>query len=307
MAQLVVPGRADAGRIAALLNARALALGGTSEESADRVARWFSVPVLDPQADMRLAVDSSGVAVGYADVSGPEDGTREAWVDLRAARGAPDALERLVAWAQGRGAERVGEGGRIEFFVDRRDEELRRRLEADGYSVVRSSFTMERPLGGEVEPPTWPGGISSRPFELRDAEAVYAAHEEAFADHWGYTPSSFAGWTSQHLGEGEEREDVSLWRIAWDGDEIAGLCLSRPRRGEDEALGWIEVLAVRRAWRRRGLGEALLREAFSALAARGKRAAGLGVDAENTTNAVSLYERVGMRVVGRSDRWEKAV
>ena len=54
-----------------------------------------------------------------------------------------------------------------------------------------------------------------------------------------------------------------------------------------------------------GLGEALLRESFALFAERGKRAAGLGVDAENTTGAVALYERVGMHVVRRSDTWER--
>jgi ribosomal protein S18 acetylase RimI-like enzyme len=66
-------------------------------------------------------------------------------------------------------------------------------------------------------------------------------------------------------------------------------------------------LAVRRPWRRRGLGEALLRDAFLRFAERGKRSAGLGVDAENTTGAVALYERVGMHVVRRSDTWERTV
>ena len=70
-------------------------------------------------------------------------------------------------------------------------------------------------------------------------------------------------------------------------------------------MGWVGVLAVRRPWRRRGLGEALLRESFALFAERGKRAAGLGVDAENTTGAVALYERVGMHVVRRSDTWER--
>ena len=64
---------------------------------------------------------------------------------------------------------------------------------------------------------------------------------------------------------------------------------------------------MRRPWRRRGLGEALLRESFLRFAERGKRAAGLGVDAENTTGAVALYERVGMHVVRRSDTWERTV
>ena len=75
MPELVVPAVEDAGRIAAVINARAIALGGATEESAEGVARWFALPFIDPAEDMRLALDDGGTAVGYADASGPEDGT----------------------------------------------------------------------------------------------------------------------------------------------------------------------------------------------------------------------------------------
>lgn len=302
MPELVVPTVADAGRIAAVINARALALGGESEESAEGVARWFAMPSLDPEADMRLAVNAAGAAEGYGDVSGPEDGTPKAWIDLRVLPGRPEALGLLFAWAQSRGAERVGTGGTIQVFADERDGSLRGTLDEDGYVVVRSSYEMERTLDDSFEPPVWPAGIEVRPFDERDAAAVHAAQQEAFADHWGYTPTSLESWRAFNLGRAA---DTTLWRVAWDGDEIAGLCINASRRGEDDTVGWVEVLAVRRPWRRKGLGEALLREAFVAFAERGKRAAGLGVDAENTTGAVALYERVGMHVVRRSDTWER--
>ena len=302
MPELVVPTAADAGRIAAVINERSLALGGATEESASGVARWFAMPSLDPEADMRLAVSAAGRVEGYVDVAGPEDGTPTAWIDLRVLPGNVEALGLLFAWAQERGAERVGPGGKLQIFADERDGALRERLAQAGYVVVRSSYGMERGLDGDLEPPAWPAGIEARPFDERDARAVHVAHDEAFADHWGYTPSSFESWRAFNLGPAAE---TSLWRVAWDGNEIAGVCINDPRRGEDDTVGWVAVLAVRRPWRRRGLGEALLRESFLAFAERGKRAAGLGVDAENTTGAVSLYERVGMHVVRRSDTWER--
>jgi len=303
VSELVVPTVADASRIASVINARSLALGGETEESAEGVARWFAMPSLDPEVDMRLALSATGVMEGYGDVSGPEDDTPRAWIDLRVLPETPEALDLLLAWAQERGVERVGAGGKLQFSVDERDEALRCRLDDAGYTVVRSSYGMERSLDDAPEPPVWPPGIETRAFDERDAAVAHAAHEEAFADHWGYVPSSFEGWRAFHLGS---TADPTLWRVAWDGDEIAGLCINAPRRGEDDTVGWVEVLAVRRSWRRRGLGAALLREAFATFADRGKRAVGLGVDAENTTGAVSLYKRAGMRVVRRSDQWERS-
>lgn len=302
MPELVVPTVADAARIAAVINERSRELDGATEESADRVARWFTDATLVAETDMRLAVGDSGAVEGYADVSGPEDGTPKAWVDLRVPSGRPEALELLFAWAQARGAERAGAGGKIQFFADERDAPLRTLLDDAGHAVVRSFYAMERALEGDLVPAALPDGVLVRPFGLAHAMAVHAAQNEAFADHWGYTPSSFERWCALNLPDGE---DTSFWRVAWDGGDVAGLCINRPCHGEDETVGWVDVLAVRRPWRRRGLGEALLGESFRAFAEHGKRTAGLGVDAENTTGAVSLYERVGMHVVRRSDTWER--
>lgn len=304
MPELLVPTAADADRIAEAINARSLALHGVTEESVEGVAGWFRLPSLDPAADMRLAVGERGRGEGYADVSGPEDGSPRAWVDLRVRPGCSASLELLFGWAEARAADRVGTGGAIQFFVDEADEATCARLAAGGYAVVRSSFEMERALDDTLEPAVWPAGLELRPFEEAHAHAVHAAQQEAFADHWGFAPETYAFWRSHNLGPAA---DVSLWRVAWDGDEVAGLCLNRPRRGEDDTVGWVATLAVRRPWRRRGLGEALLRESFLALAARGRLRVALGVDAANTTDAVALYERVGMHVVRRRDTWERIV
>ena len=71
----------------------------------------------------------------------------------------------------------------------------------------------------------------------------------------------------------------------------------------EPGLGWVGILGVRSPWRRRGLGDALLRASFAALYERGLRRVGLGVDTENVTGALRLYERAGMRAVRRTDSW----
>jgi ribosomal protein S18 acetylase RimI-like enzyme len=53
----------------------------------------------------------------------------------------------------------------------------------------------------------------------------------------------------------------------------------------------VHVLGVRPAWRKRGLATALLRHIFRDFQQRGATRVGLGVDGENTTGAVRLYER----------------
>ena len=98
--------------------------------------------------------------------------------------------------------------------------------------------------------------------------------------------------------------DPSLWFLALDGDRIAGTALCFPR---SEQLAWVRGLGVRRPWRGRGLGMALLQHAFAAFYARGMRIAGLGVDAQSPSGATRLYERAGMRVTEQYDTLEKTV
>lgn len=76
---------------------------------------------------------------------------------------------------------------------------------------------------------------------------------------------------------------------------------------EDATLGYVSALGVRRPWRHRGLGLALLRNALRAFRARGMTRAGLDVDGENLTGAVRLYERAGMHIVKQRDTYEKAL
>jgi ribosomal protein S18 acetylase RimI-like enzyme len=96
--------------------------------------------------------------------------------------------------------------------------------------------------------------------------------------------------------------DSSLCFLVRDGDEIAAAEVCQQERF---GMGWIRALGVRPRWRRRGLGRALLLHAFGELYARGQRRIGLGVDAENTTGAVRLYERAGMRAAWQADIYER--
>ena len=101
--------------------------------------------------------------------------------------------------------------------------------------------------------------------------------------------------------------DPALWFIAKDGDEVAGICLCRPKSFEFSEAGYVHVLGVRRNWRHRGLGLAFLQHAFSEFYKRGTRSATLGVDAENLTGALGLYEKAGMHVHKQVILYEKEI
>lgn len=259
------------------------------------IREWFDNQALDPENLLVLELD--GRIVGYFDVWIEED---VADLDIAAPGFWDEAFDRAEDRARALGAKRVRsyvvEGHEIGHLVARR-----------GYRTVRGSWTMEIEFGVEAPAePVLPEGIEIRPYRHpEDEQAVYEAIQEAFADHWDFHPAPLESW--REFTVKPRTFEADLWLVAWDGDRVAGASLNYPERGGDPGYGLVGTLGVRRAWRRRGVGEALLRRSFAALHARGRRKVRLSVDAENTTGATRLYERVGMHVLRQSNAWERVL
>jgi ribosomal protein S18 acetylase RimI-like enzyme len=139
---------------------------------------------------------------------------------------------------------------------------------------------------------------------MRDGEErrFYDAQMASFADTWMFAPEPYESW--RHWMIEESRFDPSLWFVAEKGDDLAGILIGRVPENEP-GLGWIRILGVLPDHRQRGLGQALLCHSFRDFAGRGLDAVGLGVDAENPTGAVRLYERAGMHVERTNLMYEK--
>ena len=134
--------------------------------------------------------------------------------------------------------------------------------------------------------PLWPEGVRVRSFTLNDAESLHALLAHGYR-HGGGSVAAFDVWLAQMTTD--EEFDRALWFLA----DATGTLVSA-------ALCWtsafVKDLVVRESWRRRGLGEALLRHVFEMFAMRGAGAVELKVEAANTS-AVDLYRRIGMRAV----------
>jgi ribosomal protein S18 acetylase RimI-like enzyme len=61
--------------------------------------------------------------------------------------------------------------------------------------------------------------------------------------------------------------------------------------------GWTENICVRRPYRRKGVARALMAENMRELKRRGMTEAALGVDTENPTGALRVYESMGFKPV----------
>ena len=276
---------------------------------------WLSpTPHFDPDHDV-VIVTAGGTMVAWGEVM---------WVDTR------DGLrEYRLGGSVDPAWERHGVGARLLDWLEARARELaasqpterprrygtwipevrlgkRMLFEGRGYAPVRYFFEMIRPGLDEIDVPPLPDGIEIREADEAQHRRIWEADIEAFRDHWG------------GIDESEERYqrdladpnlDRSLWVVAWDGDEVAGGSINAIYPAENAELdvprGWLDSVFVRRPWRRRGLGAALVARSLVKLRERGMGAAMLGVDADNPTGALGLYQRAGFEVHRRSTAYRK--
>jgi mycothiol synthase len=188
----------------------------------------------------------------------------------------------------------------IRSTIDNKDEKGHSLHKTEGYFSIRYHWRMEIKLQEAPPPVTWPDGIELRPFVKNEhAVVVWEAQNEAFRDHWGSHDVTFEEFAHKRF-EGANFDPI-LWAVAWDGNEVAGFSINRFRMG----IGWIGTLGVRRPWRKKGLGLALLQYSFGEFYKRGTTTIGLGVDASNPTGATRLYQRAGMYVASEFATYEK--
>jgi len=154
-----------------------------------------------------------------------------------------------------------------------------------------------------------PEGLEIREVRPEQMRAIWDAEKEAFRDHWGMgTPSEedYEEFLTDPM-----TTDTSLWRVAWDGDQVAGQVRSFVNEEENRAYGrkrgWVENISVRRPWRHRGLARALMAASFPLLRARGMTEGALGVDTENPSGALRIYESMGFRAVSKGTTFRKRV
>lgn len=283
-----------------LMNAHQLAAFGEADYTADDLRTWLTTPYVVVERDIRV-LERDGRLIGYADA----DPTREQpplwWCDVKVdpTVDAGEVVAELVAWLEKRAVE-----GRLRVWTSEDDARIVGAYAALGFEPVRHSYRMEIDLADELREPTWPSEISVRTATAEDHRSVYDAVVEVWQDTNDPIDDTFEEWAHWHV----ERDsyDPSLWFLALAGDELAGFSICRPDP-VDPVAGYVNLLGVRRPWRRQGLGEALLLRSFEAFREKGLTRGTLGVDASSVTGATRLYERAGMSVYRDTVFLERAV
>jgi mycothiol synthase len=168
--------------------------------------------------------------------------------------------------------------------------------EARGYVPTRYGFVMRRDLAEPIPHVALPDGLEVRAVTPDQHRQIWDADIEAFRDHWEASVRTEDDFI--HFFRNPDL-DTSMWQVAWDGGEVAGSVMNTIYPEENAnvgvEVGWLDHVSVRRPWRGRGLASALIAGSLAVLKERGMAFAALGVDAENPTGALGVYERVGFR------------
>jgi ribosomal protein S18 acetylase RimI-like enzyme len=268
----------------------------------------------DPATDVVIA-EREGRIVGYGRASwyeAHEDGRiYEPTILVDPGADVPGLDERLEEWLERRVREIAATHppGRKWFQESASDSAAERivRLARSGYEPVRYFYVMVRPHLDDLADAPLPEGLEIREVQPDQLRQIWDASTEAFEDHWGDgvpTEEDYQQFLTDPI-----QGDTSLWRVAWEGDQVAGQVRSFINPAENERYGrkrgWVENIAVRRPWRRRGLARALIAASFPLLRARGMTEGALGVDTANPTGALGVYERCGFVPVSREATYRK--
>ncbi len=307
----------DAEAATEMFNERSRHFYGKDQATEEQVRAWMGMPRFDLARDTRVIIDEEGELLAWAHVMDPGAPYVQIGCGLSVALShmEEEALwDALLAWCEQRARDYVPLAPpetRVSLWFDGLVEDVHRlnAIERTGAQRVRIGNRMRIDLEERPDAPEWPEGIRVRTFDTEnDLRPLVAAFQEAFRDHWGFVESPLdedvARWRDG-IEANSERFDPSLWFLAVDGQEIVGFALCSGDIAGDETRSELDPFGVRKAWRRRGIGLALLKHSFLVLFERGKAAVELDMDSENLTGALRLYERAGMRVIRQQAVYEK--
>lgn len=277
---------------------------GVPDTTLGDVEEVLAEPQLDLARDAWLAHDADGrllswawaVRLGDSDLVEIEISVRPG-VDGLAERLWPIVLERARELARARPRRRHGRRGRLP----------RRRGQAGAGQGVRFRAQHQLlPHAHRLRRPVEPPGLTLHTGQSdevrREAHRVY---QEGFADHYGFVPSGYDLWF-----ERRRRQSANDWSqliLARIDGRPAAMLHGSDQFVIDQQCGYVATLAVLPEFRGRGLGRFLLRHAFAADAARGRKGTIPHVDSNNVTPALGLYESAGMRPVLIIDMWRRRI
>ncbi len=304
------PTHDDLDELAALLVAHDQARVGKAGWQAPAAREWivsvWETPGFDVHRDAQIIIAPTGEIAAYVTLWRP-DGASGYFV--ASPRLSPhyqslglDAF--LLRWAESLARERAATlssdvSAALNSWVNGPDQAAEDMLACEGFTLAQRYLRMEITMQAPPPTPAWPVGVTARPYVAgKDERAVFDLMRAAFAES-DNDDLTFEEWRREIFAP--ESINPSLWTLADNGAGLVGAVISRADTNDDGVIGWLEDVGVHPAWRKRGLGLAMLYHSFGVFYQRGVTRCGLTVDAQNASGARRLYERAGMAAQARQE------
>ena len=307
-------GSSDYPHFARIITAFSQGEGSDRVETEEGIAAGYDhLERCDPSRDL-LVAEVAGQPVAYSRVwwdqeaDGPLLYTQVCFVEP--AFGDRGIGSALFAWSEDRlreiAAEHDAPDQQFQAYINDGNAAATALVRGSGFQPVTYEAQMVRPSVEDLPDHPLPDGVEIRPASEDQLRTIWEADTEAFRDHWGYvepTEESYAHFLAVPY------RDLTLWKIAWDDEGVAGQVRSfiDTAQNDEHGLrrGWTENISTARRWRRRGLAKALIVESIRELAKRGMNEVALGVHTENPNGAFDLYAGLGYEVVGSWTTYRK--
>jgi len=303
----------DFGAVADLINTSSREICGEQFTSLEDKTNAWETPGFNISTDTQLVLNREGVLIGLLEFWDIQEPHLQATVHLHLHPEYDPILtgDYLLSWGDRR-AETMLEiapaGQKLDLLimVDGRDENKGMILEENGYNNERTFWRMLLEMDSPPPLKELPGGFSIRNHKAgQDDQTMHEVIEAAFKDHWRHVPLAYEQWSHWNLED--EEFDPHLWFIAFRGEQAGGGLMAWGTYNGEADTGWISDLGVLREWRGQGIAEALLSRAFNAFYQKGSKKVVLEVDTDSQTGALGLYEKVGMKPIGKNFVYEKNV
>ncbi|MGN9844059.1 GNAT family N-acetyltransferase [Nonomuraea sp. H19] len=295
----------DAAAIHALVAAYDTSVIGAPDMTLDDLADQLVEPGFDRDRDGWLVHDADGrlIAWAWAYANGDSD-----LVDVEVITRVEGLAEELwpvvLERARELAAERGHDGVTADIGVYRADHGKQALAKIHGFEAATSFHRMRIDFDHPVEPPAVPAGLTLHTGESEEVRReAHRVQQEGFAQHFGFVKLDYDQWYERR--QAMSVTDWSQLTLARFDGRPAAVLIGNNQFVSDEDCGYVATLAVLAEFRGRGLGRFLLRHAFAADAARGRKGTILHVDSNNTTPALGLYESAGMRPVMVFDIWRR--
>lgn len=312
-----IPKKNDIEKAAGLFNSYYYYCTGENRYTPNSVLAEWEQPRFSLADDARIIIDDSETWVAYVAVLNTESPYSESIIVFRIN---PDYLNCgigtvLTDWAEKKAQENISKAPPKSKVIVRASNFLKMEtssffLNDNGFSLSRYYFRMKMNLLQEQNYITLNPCIRIETFTKRkNLKEIIDCSEDCFLDHWGWwrMPDDELWEDWNHRIKSNPYHDAELWFLAMDNDKLVGLCLADSGMNNYPDTGYIDMICVRKEYRKKGIAFSLLQLTNLELKKRNKKAVTLHVDGSSLTGATRVYEKVGFQVDQTRMMFEKII